>query len=170
MEESVEEISIDAPLFEAIGSTAKHGYLLVRGKDKAVTGIVTETDVSKQFMHLAGPFLLIGEIEGHLRQLIHGKFTVEEMQLISEGEGGQGISGSADLTFGGYCRLLQNPEYWERLNLGVDRGQFVEHLESVRKIRNDVMHFDPDGLSPEDERMLRGVARFLETLIRKGVK
>ena len=170
MDESVEEISIDAPLFEAIGSIAKHGYLLVRGNDKAVTGIVTETDLSEQFMHLAGPFLLIGEIEGHLRQLIHGKFTVEEMQLTSESEGERDISGSADLTFGGYCRLLQNPDYWERLNLAVDRGQFVEHLESVRKIRNDVMHFDPDGLSPEDERMLRGVARFLETLIRKGVK
>ena len=28
MEESVEEISIDAPLYEAIGSIAKHGYLL----------------------------------------------------------------------------------------------------------------------------------------------
>ena len=170
MEESVEEISIDAPLYEAIGSIAKHGYLLVRGKDKAVTGIVTETDLSEQFMHLAGPFLLIGEIEGHLRQLIHGKFTVEEMRSTSESEGERDISGSADLTFGGYCRLLQNPDYWERLNLAVDRGQFVEHLESVRKIRNDVMHFDPDGLSPEDERMLRGVARFLETLIRKGVK
>ena len=170
MDESVQEISIEAPLFDAFGSISKHGYLLVRGKDKAVTGIVTETDVSEQFVHLAGPFLLIGEIEGHLRQLIHGQFTVEEMRSTSESEGGRAISGSADLTFGGYCRLLSKPEYWERLNLGVDRGQFVEHLETVRKIRNDVMHFDPDGLSPEDERMLRGVARFLETLIRKGVK
>lgn len=170
MDESVEEISIDAPLFDAFGSISKHGYLLVRGKDKAVTGIVTETDLSEQFMHLAGPFLLIGEIEGHLRQLIHGKFTVEEMQSTSQSEDGRDISGSADLSFGGYCRLLRKPQHWERLNLGVDRGQFVEHLETVRKIRNDVMHFDPDGLSPEDERMLRGVARFLETLIRKGVK
>ena len=170
MDESVEEISIDAPLFDAFGSISKHGYLLVRGKDKAVTGIVTETDLTEQFMHLAGPFLLIGEIEGHLRQLIHGKFTVEEMRSTSESEGERDISGSADLSFGGYCRLLQKPQHWERLNLSVDRGQFVEHLETVRKIRNDVMHFDPDGLSPEDDRMLRGVARFLETLIRKGVK
>ena len=170
MEESVEAISIDAPLYEAIGSIAKHGYALVRGKDNAVTGIVTATDVSEQFMRLAGPFLLIGEIEGHLRQLIHGQFTVEEMQLTSEGEGRRDISGSADLTFGGYCRLLSKPEYWERLNLGVDRGQIVEHLGTVRRIRNDVMHFAPDGLSPEDERKLRSVARFLETLIRKGVK
>ena len=168
MEESVEEISIDAPLFEAIGSIAKHGYLLVRGKDKAVTGIVTETDLSEQFMHLAGPFLFIGEIEGHLRQLIHGKFTVAEMRSTSEGEGGRDISGSADLTFGGYCRLLEKPEYWEKLNLSVDRGQFVEHLKSVRKIRNDVMHFAPDGLSPEDVTVLRHIARFLETLIRRG--
>lgn len=167
MEEPAEETSIDAPLYEAIGSIAKHGYSLVRGKDNAVTGIVTASDLSEQFMHLAGPFLLIGEIEGHLRQLIHGKFTVEEMQLTSEGEGRRGISGSADLTFGGYCRLLSKPEYWDRLNLGVDRRQFVKHLETVRNIRNDVMHFDPDGLSPEDERMLGSVARFLETLIRK---
>ena len=173
MDESVEEISIDDPLYEAIGSIAKHGYLLVRGKNKAVTGIVTETDLSEQFMHLAGPFLLIGEIEGHLRQLIHGKFTVEEMRSTSEGEGGRVISGTADLTFGGFCRLLEKPEHWETLNLGVDRGQFVEHLETVRKIRNDVMHFNPNVLSSEDERMvrrLRRVARFLETLIRKGVK
>ena len=170
MDESVEDIPIDAPLFDAIGSIAKHGYFLVRGKDKAVTGIVTETDLSEQFMHLAGPFLLIGEIEGHLRQLIHGKFTVEEMRSTSESEGGRDISGSADLSFGGYCRLLRKPQHWESLNLRVDRGQFVEHLETVRKIRNDVMHFDPDGLSPEDVTMLGNVARFLETLIRKGVK
>ncbi len=169
MEEPVEPISIDAPLYEAIGSIAKHGYSLVRGKDNSVTGIVTATDLSEQFMHLAGPFLLIGEIEGHLRQLIHGQFTVEEMQLTSEGEGRRDISGSADLTFGGYCRLLSKPEYWERLNLAVDRGEFVEHLGTVRRIRNDVMHFDPEGLSPEDERQLRSVARFLETLVRKGV-
>lgn len=170
MDESVEEISIDAPLYEAIGSIAKHGYLLVRGKNKAVTGIVTETDLSEQFMHLAGPFLLIGEIEGHLRQLIHGKFTVEEMRSTSEGEGGRDISGSADLTFGGYCRLLEKPEHWGKLNLSVDRGQFAEHLQSVRKIRNDVMHFAPDGLSPEHATVLGHMARFLETLIRKGVK
>lgn len=170
MEESVEDISIGAPLYEAIGSIAKHGYLLVRGKDKAVTGIVTETDLSEQFMHLAGPFLLIGEIEGHLRQLIHGKFTVEELRSTTESEGERDISGSADLTFGGYCRLLGKTQHWERLNLAVDRGEFVKHLGTVRKIRNDVMHFDPDGLSPEDERKLRSVARFLETLIRKGVK
>ena len=57
---------------------------------------------------------------------------------------GRAISGSADLTFGGYCRLLSRPEYWERLHLGVDRGQVVEHLETVRRIRNDVMHFRND--------------------------
>lgn len=157
------EIPASTPLFNAIGGIAEHGYVLVRGEDNLITGIVTSGDISDQFMQLAGPFLLIGEIEGHLRRLAHRKFTVEEMQNASpEGQGN--IEGLANLTLGGYCRLLQNPEHWERLNLNIDRKEFVKHLDSVRKIRNDIMHFNPDGLSDEDISMLKAIARFLANL------
>ena len=161
------EISFNTPLFNVIGGIAEHGYVLVRGEDKVITGIVTSGDISNQFMQLAGPFLLIGEIEGHLRRLAHGKFTVEEMQNASpEGQGN--INGLADLTLGGYCRILQNPEHWGRLNLNIDRKEFVKHLESVRKIRNDIMHFNPDGLSDEDINTLKASARFLANLVSIG--
>lgn len=161
------EISFNTPLFNVIGGIAEHGYVLVRGEDKVITGIVTSGDISNQFMQLAGPFLLIGEIEGHLRRLAHGKFTVEEMQNASpEGQGN--INGLADLTLGGYCRILQNPEHWGRLNLNIDRKEFVKHLESVRKIRNDIMHFNPDGLSDEDINTLKASARFLANLVSMG--
>lgn len=161
--ETVREIPASTPLFNAIGGIAEHGYVLVRGEDNLITGIVTSGDISDQFMQLAGPFLLIGEIEGHLRRLAHRKFTVEEMQNASpEGQGN--IEGLANLTLGGYCRLLQNPEHWERLNLNIDRKEFVKHLDSVRKIRNDIMHFNPDGLSDEDISMLKAIARFLANL------
>ena len=55
------------------------------------------------------------------------------------------ISGSADLTLGDYCRLLQNPKYWGNyLIWNIDRVQSsLIHLDAVRKVRNDVMHFDP---------------------------
>lgn len=161
------EISFNTPLFNVIEGIAEHGYVLVRGDDRVITGIVTSGDISDQFMQLAGPFLLIGEIEGHLRRLAHGKFTVEEMQNASpEGQGN--INGLADLTLGGYCQLLGNEERWGRLNLNIDRKEFVKHLNSVRKIRNDIMHFNPDGLSDEDINTLNSSTRFLANLVSVG--
>ena len=53
--------------------SVKPDSVLVRNGDRIVTGIVTATDLSGLFRQLAGPFLFIGEIEGHLRNLIHGK-------------------------------------------------------------------------------------------------
>ena len=121
-----------------------------------------------QFMQLAGPFLFVGEIEGHLRHLIHGKFTLEQLREASIPEEGRDIEGSGDLTLGGYCRLLEKKENWDFLNLNIDRSEFIRHLDDVRKIRNDVMHFNPDGLSTEETRKLQDIARFFETLVRIG--
>ena len=42
-----------------------------------------------------------------------------------------------------------------------DRGEFVKHLNDVREIRNDVMHFDPDDVAPEDLAKLRRFTRLL---------
>ena len=121
--------------------------------------------LSNQFALLAEPFLRIGEIEGHLLNLIHRKFTLEE--LIEAAQRKQ-IKGSADLTLGDYQHLLGRPEHWERLNLNIDRREFVKHLDRVREIRNNSMHFNPDGLSSEDMQLLRDVARFFDDLVRMG--
>ncbi len=163
-----EEVSISTPLFEAISAIRKHGYVLVRGEDNSITGIVTASDVSQQFIQLASPFLLIGEIEGQLRRLIHGKFTVEELREAAPEHRWESIAGSADLTLGEFCRLLENPDRWGRLNLSIDRQAFVKHLDSVRKLRNDVMHFNPDGLSQEDIKKLQDLAQFFRDLVRIG--
>ena len=159
-----EVISGETRLFDAIRKVSEHGYVLVYGKDRTITGMVTATDLSHQFGQLAEPFLFVGEIEGHLRNLIHGKFTLDQLQAAS-GEG-RTVGGSADLTFGGYCRLLENPDNWERLELDIDRREFIGHLNSVRGIRNDVMHFNPDGLDDDRRRKIRNVARFFDQLAR----
>lgn len=97
-------------LFDAIGIVAKHGYVLVRGEDRKITGIVTVTDLTDQLGQFAGPFLFLGEIEGHLRNLIHGKFTLDELREASKLE--RPVEGSSDLTFGEFCRLLENADNW----------------------------------------------------------
>ena len=165
--EWAKEISFDTPLSNAIKDIVEHGYVLVRGEHNAITGIVTAGDISSQFMQLSGPFLLTGEIEGYLRQLIHGKFNVEQMQQASP-DGQEAINGIADLTFGGYHRLLANKANWKLLNINIDRKEFIEYLDSTRKIRNNIMHFSPDGLSPEDIKKLQDFAQFLANLAHIG--
>ena len=170
MDPFVAEIRSEAPLFDAIGDISQHGYILVRGGNKAISGIVTATDIAHQFMQLAGPFLLIGEIEGYLRNLVHRKFTIEEMEeALPTSEGGRQISGPQDLTLGGYCQLLGKEDRWSRLELKIDRKEFVKQLDWVREKRNDIMHFSPDGLDPEDTNKLENAAVFFRNLRRMGV-
>ena len=96
--ETAEEIPGTARLFDAIRVVSRRGYVLVRGADRKITGIVTATDLTDQLGQFAGPFLFIGEIEGHLRNFIHGRFTLKELQAVSTGE--KPIEGSSDLTLG----------------------------------------------------------------------
>lgn len=164
--EAPEVIPADTRLFDAIGRIESCGYVLVQDGDRTITGIVTAADLSHHFRDLAAPFLFVGEIEGHLRNLIHGKFTLDELRAASRSGNERPIEGSADLTFGGYCQLLGNQETWERMELEVDRAGLIEHLKSVGRIRNNVMHFSPDGLGDEDRDKLRKVARFFDHLAR----
>ena len=170
MDPFVAEIHTEAPLFDAIGDISRHGYVLVRGEDKVIKGIVTATDITHQFMQLAGPFLLIGEIEGYLRNLVHKKFTIEEMgEALPASEDGQQVSGPQDLTLGGYYQLLGKEDHWDRLNLKIDRKKFIKQLDWTRKKRNDVMHFSPEGLEPKDITKLGNFAMFFRDLRRMGV-
>ena len=156
------EIAVDAPFFDAIKDIWEHGYVLVRDLDRTISGIVTASDFARQFAQLAQPFLVIGEIELHLRNLV-SKFTLAEMTEASEYPN-RPIEGSWDLNFGAYCRLLENPDRWGKLGLRVDRATFMRNLDQVRELRNEVMHFAPDGLDPEEVEKLERVAMFLRML------
>ncbi len=146
---------------------SQHGYVLVRGEDGIIKGIVTTSDITHQFMQLAGPFLNVGEIERYLRSLVHRKFTIDEMrEALPDSADGQTVSGPEDLTLGGYQRLLEREELWNRLNLKLERKEFVKQLEWVRKVRNDIMHFNPDGIEPEDIEKLERLVTFFRDLNR----
>ncbi len=100
-----------------------------------------------------------------VRLLIDGKFTVDELASVKNPDDTERqIESVADLTFGEYVRLLQNPTLWEKCTLNIDRGVFIKQLEQVREVRNDVMHFDPDGVGHEALTNLRQFAQFLTRL------
>ncbi len=156
-------IDMHMPLAEATGVICQHDYVLVRGgKEQKITGIVTAVDLALHFKERTHPFLLIGEIEHHLRNLIRGKFSTEE--LIEAADGDERVRGPDDLTFGGYCRLLQRKEWWARLQLEIDHNVFKERLDAIRQIRNHVMHFSPRLPDASEIRQIESMAPLCRTL------
>lgn len=163
--EAAHEIRSTASLFHAVPVIVQSNYVLVRGPEGKISGIVTASDLSLQFQQLAQPFLLLGEIENHIRNVIGGNFTAEELEVAKDpGDDARTVASAADLTFGEYIRLLENPDRWGRLGLQIDRATFCKQLDQIRRVRNDVMHFDPDGIPPEDHELLMNFAKFLGKL------
>ncbi|MBK8070906.1 MAG: CBS domain-containing protein [Ramlibacter sp.] len=163
--EPAQVVSVDESLFDAIAKIASHDYVLVQAADKTFTGIVTASDFNFQFQALAEPFLLVGEIENGLRGILHQKFSLKELEEAkAPGDDGRIIESPSDLTLGEYVRLIEPEKRWKKLRIEIDRVEFLARLNRVREVRNDVMHFDPDGLDPDDLVFLREFAQFLKRL------
>jgi len=162
-------LELGTPLFAAIESIYRHDYALVRHPDNRIGGIVTTADLSLEFHALAEPFLLIGEIENHLRRLISTRFSLDELKAAKNStDENREVTAVDDLTLGEYIRFLQSEDKWKRLSLRLDRAQFIKWLKDVRDVRNDVMHFDPDPVSADRLQLLREVANMMQTLLRVG--
>jgi hypothetical protein len=74
------------------------------------------------------------------------------------------ITSVSDLTFGEYLRLFEDRENWKSIGYNLSRTSFIETLHRLRRIRNDVMHFHPDGISNQDLGILRDAVKFLQSL------
>ena len=157
------EIAQDDSLFEAIRIIQNNECVIVRDRTQEVCGILTASDVASQFNEISEPFLLIGEIENLIRNMIATHFTLDDIRTVHR-EGDKSINDVSDMTFGQYLRLLENHSNWGKMNLSIDRVFFVNKLDEVREARNDVMHFDPEGVEPGKLRVLREFAKFLHHL------
>lgn len=159
------EVKDTDSLFQVINRIIESSYVLVRDEQRVITGILTTTDLSQQFQDLAEPFLLIGEIENHIRSLIDGRFTQPQLaEVRNENDPDRRIESVADLTLGEHIRLIENPENWARLGLRADRAVFVRELDVVRQLRNDVMHFDSDRITDVERASLRNFVQFVHQL------
>ena len=162
--DSAVEVSYQTPLLTAIDTIVKNDYVLVRDAVNKIGGIVTTADLSGQFQDLAEPFLLIGEIENYIRSLINRKFSTDELEAFVDPDDSREVGGAHDLTLGECQRLLDDPSRWIQLDLRLDRAEFVNRLDRVRNIRNDVMHFDPEPVDPRAISELRNFATMMQKL------
>lgn len=155
------EVRVNEPFLRVIPEIIQHGSVLVRDEQRRLSGIVTKKDLGRRLQDLAGPFVTLGEIERCLRALIErGEFTASELHEIAvDPRDARAVASVADLSLGEYQRLLEHEEAWRRVGIALDKRAFLAQLQEVRRVRNNVMHFDPESPTAEDRRVLK---EFLE--------
>ena len=165
---NVATLSPDTPLIQAIEIVRKHDFAVVLAKDKSLYGIVTVSDVTTQFIEETEPFVLLSELEGHLRNLLRNNILVEDLKKLCTREPGHEITSIDEMTFGDYVTMFGNEKQWGKLKISrmADRKTFIEELEEIRGLRNDVMHFRPAGLEDGKKELLRRFVDYLRTLTR----
>lgn len=166
MKRNIQLLTQDTPLLDAINTICSNNFVVVIRNDKIPCGIVTAADITSQFLKMTEPFLLLGQIENHIRQILDGKILEDDLKLICEKDSTKekSISFIDDLNFGEYIRLMENEKNWNKIGLTVDRVVFITRLNKIREIRNDIMHFDPDGITEEQLNELKNMSSFLHEL------
>jgi len=154
------EVRFDHDLVDVLPVLADTDFLLVRGA-RGEIGILTVADVALAYGTQATPFLLIGELDRRLRAVIADRFDLTDVAAVCDRDGTRRLTSFDQLTFGDYLGVLGNPARWEELGWPLDRAAFTRRLEEIRKIRNDLMHFNPDPLPHNAEAKVRGVIAVL---------
>jgi hypothetical protein len=118
--EDAKIVEANRTLFDVIPLIAEAGYVLVRHIDRKIKGPVTVSDLSLHLQALTEPFLCLREIELHVRNLIGSKFNSDDLSILAEApiNAARKPQGIADLTFGEYVRLLENPAMVEGAVIG----------------------------------------------------
>jgi CBS domain pair protein len=165
VKEEIQRIKPDTPLLDAIKTIYEYDFAVVIGKDKSLQGIITTADISFEFLSNTKPFLLLEEIEKSIRVLLDGAFLVEDIKKICANAEKE-ITSIDDLSFGDYKRIIENPNLWGKLKIHADKKMLTDRLDEIRKIRNEIMHFAPDGIDKKAIVVLNDTSKYLATLIK----
>ena len=144
--EEVIVIPYDRDLLHEASKIALNDFVLVEDENGQISGIVTTSDVSVLFAGQSETFLQLGEIDQRLRDAIEAKFKLGEVQSATNDKR---VKDFDDMTMYHYQQVLTPPKNWSRLGWALDHGVFLEVLDEVRLVRNDVMHFNPDPIESD---------------------
>lgn len=143
-----EVMSYGQDLHEVLPRLEEKDFVVVANHHNEITGIVTTADVVALYRERTQPFLLIGELDQELRQIME-KLDLDRVRAVCARPGQPELASVDDMTMGDYQRVLEHPDCWDALGWPLDRGTLVKRIEELRKIRNDITHFNPDPV-PND--------------------
>ena len=111
------EVNEEKPLIDAVRDIMRLGTVVVRSSHNKLCGVVTARDVAPVFIELAEPFLLLGQIENHLRGLLErAKLKKDQYKALvveSAIDRKAGAEGPDDLTLGELIVAFESEAVWD---------------------------------------------------------
>lgn len=150
----------DTRLLDVLNPLQQDGFIFIRNYERKIAGIITAADVVHKYDETATPFFLIGEIDQELRKLIQNAFDEQTVGQVCKASG-QTFKAFDNMTIGQYQTVLRDPDCWAQLGWPLDRDLFIERLDQLRKVRNNVMHFNPDPVRPSEVTKLRNFLKVI---------
>ena len=146
-----------APLLDSLADIEREPAVVVQAATGPVVGIVTAADLARAFGRLAGPFLVLGEIERRMRAILRSRVHPGFLEAALEKLPGGDREGLEATSLGDAIAL------WRRFEIAEELGdpELYDRLEAARKTRNAVMHFHRPDPSAEELRALDTLAKNL---------
>ncbi|MEN9640850.1 MAG: hypothetical protein RIR77_39 [Planctomycetota bacterium] len=159
--EPVRYAELSAEMIDVIDNLNRDGAVLV-GRAERVHGIVTTMDLLRYFYKVAGPFVLIAEIELAMRALIQRCMTADQIEtaaacclekLFKDRPGKKIPKTLEEMTFDNYRTVVVDDRYWHLFSATFARAKTLvnSRLREVAKLRNDLFHFKRDLTVEEHE-------------------
>jgi len=144
VDKNVRYVSVDDDLVKHVEWMAENGFVLIGGPSKP-EGIITNYDLVLFLKRKTEPFLLLREIETCLRYIVSRKLPEDKLKealaLIKTPYGSQPAT-LEELTLDNLRQLICTGANWEKLKEPfVDRNKTNKRLETICKLRNQILHF-----------------------------
>ncbi len=146
------------------------------GSDKQVQGIVTAVDALRYFFEVASAYVMLGEIELAIRELMRSSMDTNELnegidrciRTYYEGKSLHVPTSLEEMSFNDYIAILKFKGYWEKFKdtFGGVYSVVQTKLDPLPNLRNDVFHFRRK-LTFDDYDTLRDVRDWLLKRVKK---
>ncbi|MFM0305196.1 CBS domain-containing protein [Paraburkholderia sediminicola] len=171
--ETFEFASVHDEMLNVFGAMENDNGILIGSHDKLI-GILTPMDFLRYLYELAGPFVMLSEIELTLRELIRLAVSQEELEAcailsLENLYGPEKVPRTLEtMTFDNYRMIISHSESWPRFQglLGSNRTVVSGKLRELCELRNDVFHFKRE-ITAADRETIKGHREWLLLHARK---
>lgn len=129
---AVSPVDLHSDLFASVGPVTDNGFVVVTYSGM-LSGIVTASDLTLELGELALPFLAVGRCERELKRVARSVFAQPLAKMKKPLD---------DFAFGALQDLYTHQ--WDLLGWSLSKDQFVAWLDTTRKLRNSIAHFDDE--------------------------
>ncbi|MEO7839166.1 MAG: CBS domain-containing protein [Anaerolineales bacterium] len=157
--EGMDFVNVLEDLTKTLDVLDKKDVVLIGSRDD-LKGLLTPIDLVRYLYKLSSPFVLLGEIERALRNIIRSCATQEQLQEMAKAtlsktyQPDEMPKSLEEMTFNDYVQIVGDGRTWKNFEgaFGLSdwkRKNTRTKLEEIRDLRNDTFHFKRDLLETD---------------------